>query len=127
MLIRVLYSGLPRDDNPLLWALARGVAHATDVFLSQPKYVYLSHHFKDRRMPSASRLSYLLSAKGDRTLTALEEDLRMNIPGVDIVVYMFDGMEVIIPAGKGDVLAERLRVFGAAHDVTLVLKIHELQ
>ena len=43
------------------------------------------------------------------------------------MVYMFDGMEVIIPAGNGDVLAERMRVFGAAHEVTLVLKIHELQ
>ena len=59
-IIKALYHGMPRDDNPILWRIVSEVHAFTEKILEKEEFSYLNAHFGDRNNPSATRLSYAL-------------------------------------------------------------------
>ena len=61
-IIKLFYGGKPDVELPFLWALGTEVSRATDEILAAVKFRYLQDHFRGRRDPRASRLSYAAAA-----------------------------------------------------------------
>ena len=115
-LISILCWAKPKDDNPALWALAAEVRAATALLLALPSSAYLQGMFNDRRVPGASRLSYLLGAEEDAIVqafaAALRDDRRFCVQ-----TYMFDGVVVATHPDDLADLVEVAHTVGAQHSV----------
>ena len=91
-IIRLFFLGLPTQDIPPLWALAKEIALATEIILASAEYTYLSQMFAERRCPKASRLSYALASLEDTIITSLEEEISNSLPTSRVVYLICDGL-----------------------------------
>ena len=81
-----------------MWALAAEVRRAAEIVLESPQFDYLKNMFKDRPIPTASRLHYAIASVEDAIVSAAEDALALAVPSAKIMTYMFDGAVVKVKA-----------------------------
>lgn len=121
----LLFAAAPRDENPLLWALALEFARCTDLLLGQPCNDNLNTMFSSRRNPRASRLSYLLGSMEDAGVEEVCDHLRAAVPGLLTTTLMFDGVIVYPPEGSQAAVATALADFSDSRGMKVVVKAWE--
>ena len=119
-LISILHCGEPKDELPLLWSLAVELRTATRVILEKPRFHHLNSKFADRRFPMATRLHYALSAIEDELIMNVHQALTREFgEGVQVLVYMFDGLIVRFDSlGNDDKLRDVLTKVGEKANVS---------
>ena len=118
--ISTLHCGEPKSELPLLWSLAFELRTAARVTLEKPRFHHLSSKFSDRRFPLATRLHYALSAIEDELIMNAHQALTREFgEGVQVLVYMFDGMIVRFGSlGNDDKLRDVLTKAGEKANVS---------
>jgi hypothetical protein len=104
----IFHLGRPRDDLPLLWALAVEQQKAIRCLLSLPENAHLNNKFTDRPHPLATRLHYALSAVEDRVMADVEQAFLEAGLAQPIVVRMFDGCITRVPTMRVATVHEAL-------------------
>lgn len=71
MILKLFFGGLPKDSNPILWALAKEIRILSEALLGIDKNAGILPRYADHRNPKASSFASLLFARENAALKSL--------------------------------------------------------
>jgi hypothetical protein len=95
-ILSMFFGGLPFNDNPLLWAVAREMHRLRAVVLALPRFAYPNGLFERPKSPAASKFACVLFSVEDEIIQQLQARMALKFTQFHMTALVFDGILIAV-------------------------------